>query len=175
MPSPQVQAVTTSGDDGGLDRRVHPHLYLGRDPGQPASHLASPLVFLLPSWEVRGRDSEPITKGRCAFLREQGKRQKNTGLALGVGTLQRAAKGNPAPGSRDSSPLPLCRDSAAGLARPHPAILMQGEEGLRLGGGKRSCPLSEIPSRGGTHPNNDAVVPLENGNELVPPQNLGLI
>lgn len=47
--------------------------------------------------------------------------------------------------------------------------------GLRLGGGKRSCPLSEIPSRGGTHPNNDAVVPLENGNELVPPQNLGLI
>ena len=137
MPSPQVQAVTTSGDDGGLDRRVHPHLYLGRDPGQPASHLASPLVFLLPSWEVRGRDSEPITKGRCAFLREQGKRQKNTGLALGVGTLQRAAKGNPAPGSRDSSPLPLCRDSAAGLARPHPAIQMQGEEGLRLKGWRR--------------------------------------
>lgn len=49
--------------------------------------------------------------------------------------------------------------------------------GLRLGRGKDSAsrPLSEIPSRGGTHPNNDAVVPLENGDELVPPQNLGLV
>lgn len=28
---------------------------------------------------------------------------------------------------------------------------------------------------GGTHPNNDAVVPLENGDEFVPTQNLGLV
>lgn len=27
------------------------------------------------------------------------------------------------------SPLPLCRDLAAGLGRPHPAILMQGRGG----------------------------------------------
>lgn len=61
---------------------------------------------------------------------------------------------------------------------------MSGEEeaqsdkqGLRPSEGwdSTSRPLPEIPSRGGTHPNNDAVVPLENGNELVPPQNLGLV
>lgn len=34
-------------------------------------------------------------------------------------------------------------------------------------------PRNSLP--GGTHPNNDAVVPLKNGDEFVPPQNLGLV
>lgn len=68
VPSLQVQAATTVGNDGGLGPRAHPLLYLRRDPGLTLSELVHPLVFpSLPSWEL-GVEIGASNKGKMRFL-----------------------------------------------------------------------------------------------------------